>query len=244
MKNGKKIIAGALAAALTLSMGSMFVACGDGGTDYTFEAEDAVLFDPSTVPVTSTMTIQPGTEWTGTDEEGAEVTSIGYFSTTGQTITWTITAASECDVTIKVRGSSCAFGFMDEAGVFCSMAALWTPGGQPDGFDMATAKCCIDELPAADSGVVLKVNDAEAEMSGTLPRTKLDLGMDGMMMMFGTLHFGDFTAKAHLKAGENKIVLECVTGGFNVDSITVKSSAELTFTKTDNSDRPAQNPQG
>lgn len=211
MKKIGKLAAMVASATLALTMGAMALTGCGAAKDFVFEAEDAVLTDPATVAEANTMTVQTGPEWTGTEEEGAEVTVVGYFSTAGQTITWNINASKDCDATLLIRGSSCAF----------DMTSM----------DFTNWTMTINELAAADSGVTLKVNDAEVAFTGTLP------GTEGGS--FTTLHFGDYTANIHLKKGDNKIVLESVTGGFNVDKITVNSKAELTFNKTDNSDRPA-----
>lgn len=207
----KKLFTVAAASALALTFGAVaLTGCGTA-KDFTFEAEEAVLTDPDTVAENQTMTVQNGSEWTGTDEEGAEVTVVGYFSTPGQTITWNIKSSSECDATLLIRGSSCAFDFAS--------------------MDWTNWTMTINELTAEDSGVVLKVNDTEVTFTGTLPETEGG--------SFTTLHFGEYIANIHLKSGDNKIVLESVTGGFNVDKITVNAKSDLTFEKADNSDRPA-----
>lgn len=211
MKKFGKIAAMVASAALALTMGALTLTGCGAAKDFVLEAEDAQLTDPSSVEEAKTMTVQSGAEWTGTEEEGAEVTVVGYFSTPGQTITWNITSSKECDATLLIRGSSCAFDFAT--------------------MDWTTWLMTINELPAEDSGVALKVNDTEVTFTGTLPETE-----NGS---FTTLHFGDYTANIHLKQGENKIVLESVTGGFNVDKITINSKSDITFNKTDNSDRPA-----
>lgn len=220
-----KILAILAAGALTVSMGAFALAGCGGGTDYAFEAEDAIL--------STGLKLQAGKEWTGTEEEGADVTVVSYF-TPGTSITWNITAASECDVTLKLRASSCIYGVVDSNGVFCSMNEMQTP---PDGFVWdENVKCKINEIKADELGATLKVNGTESTFKGTLPATSFDFGMGEQMgLMYFTTHCGELEAKVHLKAGENAVVLECVTGGVNVDKITVNSKAELTFTKTDNS---------
>ena len=230
----KKTLAAIAAGALCVTMGAAVLAgCGGKGTDYTFQAEDAELC--------ADLRVQKGNEWSA-NNDGAEVTVVSYFANPGQTITWKVTAASDCKVTLKLRASSCAFGALDasnEAVDLGMLMGILQGGGTLD----EGTKGYISELKAADCGSVLKVNDAEVTMNGTLPSTTIEIE-DGnywaLMGVYSVIHCGEYTATANLKKGENTIVLEVVTGGFNVDSLTVNSSAKITFDKTDNSDRLPQ----
>lgn len=229
----KKTFAAIAAGALSVAMGAaVFAGCAKG-TDYTFEAEDAVLADG--------LQVQAGKQWTK-DDDGEELTVVSYFATAGQTITWTINAASDCNVKLKLRASSCAFGALNASNEVVDLGEIMGSLMQGGAIEEGT-KGYISELKAADCGSVLKVNDAEVTMSGTLPSTTIEPA-DGnpwaLMGVYSVINCGEFTADAKLKKGENKIVLEVVTSGFNVDSLTVNSSAELTFTETDNSDRVQQ----
>ncbi len=223
----KKTLAAIAAGALCVTMGAAVLAgCGGKGTDYTFQAEDAELY--------TGLQVQKGNEWSA-NNDGAEVTVVSYFANPGQTITWKVNAASDCKVTLKLRASSCLFGAKNADGEIVDIGSL---GGNYEG-----AKGYISELKAADCGSVLKVNDAEVTMKGTLPSTTIELEEGNpwaIMGVYSVIHCGEYTATTNLKQGENTIVLEVVTGGFNVDSLTVNSSAEITFNKTDNSDRLPQ----
>ena len=227
MKNGKKIIAGALAAALTLSMGSALMACG-GARDYIFQAEEAVITDgvvtsygqdgqPTTAP--GKVTVEDGNEYAPDDEEGAEVTNVGYFYGDGTKLTWTITSDKDCKATIYVRAASA----VDMLGAFM--------GGQlfPD-YELADNKY-----------FKLVVNDADIELTGTIA------GMEGVgfEQMQNPAVYRNFSLSdgitIDLKKGENVISLVSTnpSGGANVDYIKINADAKLTFTPADNSDRVA-----
>lgn len=250
MKSFKKILMFAAASALTLTMGAVaLTGCGGGGKDYSFEAENATLAD-ATGQTQNTLAVQQGVEYKP-EGDGPEITIVGYFATPGQTITWTVNAAEECDATIKVRGSSVAFAAIDGDGTVATMQELMGAmygGPAPEGFDMETMKGYLQEVAAADTGVVLKVNNEKKTLSGKLPATTVELEEGNpyaIWAVYNTISCGELTVKVHLNKGENNIVLENVSGGFNVDKITVNAPVEITHTPVDNSSRvPQQQPQG
>lgn len=246
MKSFKKILGIAATSALALTLGAFALTGCGGGKNYTFEAEEAVLFDPATAGK-NTMKIQDGVSV----DSQEDVTLVGYFATPGQTITWNVTAAADCTVTLKLGASSTSFDLVDGEGEFLGAENIWgwMFGQQIEGFDQTTAKGYLAALDAADCGAVLKVNDSEVGMSGTLPSATVEL--EGIAenrwaagAVYSIVNCGELTAKINLKKGENKIVLEVVTGGLNVDKITIKSKTELTFAPTDNSDRIPSDTQG
>lgn len=251
MKSFKKILAIAATSALALTFGAVaLTGCGGGGKDYSFEAENALLADADG-QAQNTMQLQTGVEYTPTGD-GADITVVGYFATPGQTITWNVNAASECDVTLKLRASSCQFNAIDGDGNIADlgevMGAMMWGAPAPEGFDMTTMKGYLGELKAENAGVVLKVNGEEKTLSGTLPSTVIELEEGNPYAIFGvysTIYCGEYTVKVHLNAGANAIVLQTVTGGINVDKLTINSGVEITHTSVDNSDRvPQQQPQG
>ncbi|MDE5728786.1 MAG: hypothetical protein K2I20_01260 [Clostridia bacterium] len=243
MKSIKKLLAIAATSALALTFGAVaLTGCGGGGKDYSFEAEEALLTDVEGQDASSTMKVQENVEWSA-NGDGADITVVGYFATPGQTITWNVNAAEACDVTLKLRASSCKFAAIDGEGTVIDinafMGTLWG-GPAPDGFDTSTAKGYLEELKAADAGVVLKVNGEEKTMSGTLPAVTIELEEGNpwsIMGVYSTIYCGEYTVKVHLNKGANAIVLETVTGGINVDKLTVNSGVEITHTAIDNSDR-------
>lgn len=222
MKKSKLLSIIAVVLALTIGVFTL-TACGSG-TDYTFEAEEAVLegttqgYDSSGNVGTVNISIEEGTEWAGLNEdgtpkEGPAVKNIGNFNSAEQTVTWKINASKECDATLTLRGAS----------------AVWTMAEDFSGFGMAAVDLSKNEY------VTLKVNGTAVALEGTLP------GIDTMgweMMAYGSIYrnFGTGSAKIHLVAGENVIVLQGTgsQGGINVDKIVINSSAELTFTPTNN----------
>lgn len=92
-------------AALVLSvvMIASLAGCGDGaGTDYVFEAENAVL--------SSACQIETGPEYT-TELTDIEATQVGYFTAAGETITWKINASKACTATLTLRAASACATF-------------------------------------------------------------------------------------------------------------------------------------
>lgn len=227
MKNGKKIIAGAVAAALTLSMGSMFVGCGAG--ECIFQAEDATITDgivtsydqsgkPSTAP--GKVTVEMGYEYTEDGSDGDEVCNVGYFCGDGTKLTWTITSSKDCKATFYVRAASAV-----------DMMSAWSGGPLFPDYDLADNKY-----------FKLVVNDEDVELKGTIA------GMDGIgfEQMANPALYRNFTLSEgvviNLKKGENVISLVSTnpSGGANIDYIKLDADAKLTFTPTDNSDREVQ----
>lgn len=210
---------------LTLTIGALtLTACGTGsGTDYTFEAEDAVLAGTTQGYVNGAqqetgITVEEGTEWAGLNEdgtakEGPAVTNLGNFNAAGQSITWKITASKECDATLTLRAASAVMSFAED----------WSSMG------MSEVDLSKNEY------VALKVNGTAVALEGTLP------GLSGLgfeMVYSGGIYrnFGTGTAKIHLVAGENVIVLNGMgtQSGINIDKIIINCDAELSFQKTNN----------
>ena len=221
MKNLKRFAAAAVIALLTVAIAA-FALVGCGVQEYTFEAEDAVLEGEAVSWTGSTpMSIETGPVYTGTDAEGAEATVVGNFNSDAQSITWTITSSKECDADLTFYAASAAMVVKDMATWSFGLAAI-----------------------TGDSGVVSITNNGgtAVTLSGSLP------GLETLDMSDATSwkNIGSLTGKIHLVKGENKIVLKidgsvegAMSSGVNVDKIVLKASANLTFTKTDNSDKAA-----
>lgn len=225
-KTIKKMLGITAAAALTLSMGSMaLIGCGGGAKNYDLEAEHAVITDGTADdqqgagPQPVHVTVESGNEYTGDPAKlGAEVTNVGYFAGTGTKLTWTVTADKDCEATVYIRAASA----MD----FMSMMM----GGElfPD-YELSENKF-----------FKLTVNESDVALSGTikgLPGVSFEQMSDPTIYKNFTLSAGN---KINLKKGENTIVLASTTtgsGGANIDKIVIKSSAKLTYTPADNSDR-------
>ena len=226
-KTIKKMLGITAAAALTLSMGSMaLIGCGDKGTNYTFEAEDAILG--------GTVCVEEKHTWAGADKlgEGDDVTIVGYLSTPGNSVTWKINAASACEATLTFTAAS-------------TVAGDNTQGGMQWGQD-GSLTWIVKEIDTSKNEVFkVSVNDSEVALKGTLPglnesitfESEADNWKMGYLYDNGYNNHGTCTAKVKLKEGENNIVLTIVGQGINLDKLTVKSPAELTFEKTDNSDK-------
>lgn len=212
-----------IAVMLTLVIGVFtLTACGST-VDYTFEAEDAVLVGTTQGYVNGAqqetgITVEEGTEWAGLNEdgtpkEGPAVKNLGNFNAATQSVTWTITSSKECDATLTLRAAS----------------AVWAMAEDFSSFGMAEVDLSKNEY------VTLKVNGTAVALEGTLPGLS-ELGWD--MMANGAIYrnFGTGTAKIHLVAGENVIVLNAMgaQGGINVDKIVINCTAELSFQKTNN----------
>lgn len=208
MKKSTKIVAGALAAALTLSMGGMLMAC-NSGTEYTFEAEDAAL--AGNARAEEGKHVWAGVDNIGTVEDTIDV--VGYFGTEGDTITWTIVSSKACSATITVTAASTVNGN--------GASAMGEEGWKT--LEIDTSK---------NEVFTLSVNGTQASLSGVLPgleATWEEIGQNMMAMFdYGYNNHGTCTAKVQLKEGENTIVLAAVSSGINVDKISIKAPAELT----------------
>ncbi len=226
-KTIKKMLGITAAAALTLSMGSMaLIGCGDKGTNYTFEAEDAILGGSAVVEEKHT--------WAGADKlgEGDDVTIVGYLGVPGNSVTWKINAASACEATLTFTAASIVPGDNTQNG------AQWGEGG--------SLTWIVKEIDTSKNKVFkVSVNDSDVALKGTLPglnepitfKSEADFAKIGYLYDNGFNNHSTCTAKVNLKEGENIIVLTIVTQGINLDKLTVTSPVELTFEKTDNSDK-------
>lgn len=207
MKKFIKIAAGALAAALTLSLGGI-MAC-NSGVDYTFEAEDAETEGETfsfAVMGMAPAQVEENFLYNNGEEATEAVSGYGGFSGVGQKIIWTVTADADCEVTITLYAASAVM-------------------------DMDYATFALNGLLEADLSDAekysFKVNDEEVGLTGTLPAT--DTSEEGMGTPGCWWHVGTATTKAKLKSGKNTIVLELVgeNAGINVDKIVIKSATPL-----------------
>lgn len=221
-KTIKKMLGITAAAALTLSMGSMaLIGCGDKGKDYVFEAEDAVLVgEAQSWGQSSPMSVETGAT---ARDENVEVTVVGNFNVVNeQSITWTVTSDKECDAKITLHAASASM-WMGETGM---------------------GLCAID---LSGTQLALTNNGTKISLTGTLPASKEGWDMNAEFSEWRNM--GSGTGTIHLVKGKNEIQLKIVgaatapEGGFpmsagvNVDKIVINSEANLTFTKTDNSDK-------
>lgn len=184
---------------------------------YHFDAEFAVLND-NEASSNSTMVIEKDKhEFTESGkEDGDLVTNVGYFGggAQGQTITWKFTAAAEAKsvkLTLRLASSDGEWG---------------------DRLIRA-----IDL--GAEGAPTLTVNDAAVSLEG-----KTLTGLDGLSqndMQNGVAYhnFCEIEITIDIKAGENTVVLTSGSKGCNVDKIMIETDAQLSFTKTNNSARPA-----
>lgn len=218
MKKTIKILA--ILAAMMLVAISL-VACA-GGTEYTFEAEEAEL--------DAVCQVETGAEYsTDPDAEEVEATQVGYFTAEGTTITFTIVSDKACTATLTLRAASSNTDFWTVIG-----PAMM--GGQPTA-DVVT----LEEVDLSKNEcVVLTVNGKEVGLKGVLPGLELNIeengGVYGMFAYMSTIYkyYGTGTAKIRLQKGENKIVLTAQgynegQGGINVDKIMIKANATLTW---------------
>jgi len=213
-KSIKKILTTIFAATLGAATLAIFASCAPAASDFTFEAENAIIDDDG---AQSPVTVENTTEWTESGDEGVEVTNIGYFTTSGETLTFKIESTHECDATLTLRAAS---------GV-CDMETL----------DWTTFMFTMKEVDLSENEyITLKVNGTEASLSGVLPETE----NSSWYLPASYHHFGEGTADIHLTKGENIIIIEVVSEdgmGINIDKITINAASTLTWTETDNSDR-------
>lgn len=183
---------------------------------YHFEAEDALL-DDNGAASNSTMVIEVGKrEFTESGKtNGALVSNVGYFGggAQGQTITWKFNAKSE----IK--------------GVKLTLRLASSDGEWGDKL--------IREIDlGAEGAPTLKVNGADVSLEGKKLVGLEGLTQDDMQNGVAYHNFCDIEITVDLTAGENTVVLTSGSKGCNVDKIMLKTDVEVTFEKTDNSDRP------
>lgn len=212
-----KLLSMIAAGALTLAMGAFAFAGCAKGTDYTFEAEEAVTEGNGTAADQSQApaSVETNVVWTEDGAGGAEVMGLGGFNAVGQKIIWTVVSASACEVTVTIHAASAQME-MDETFNLKGLA----------------------EVDLGNSEVYkMTVNDTAVTLSGKLPATAVEGGWNGMNTPGLWWHMGTASATANLKAGENVIVFEIVGAasqmgsGVNVDKIVVNSTSELTEKK-------------
>lgn len=217
-----KILAILAAGVMSTSLAVVaFAGCGGApeAKDFVFEAEDAELVQAETAE--KDLTVEHGYEWVeGYNQDdpdtpvGPEVVAIGNTEYVGTQIVFTINSTHECDATLKFRVASRRMNYD---------WVTWTGWGEMLEIDMASE----------DKSYSLTVNGTEVGMTGILPGTPDSNGWWAVSYA----HYGEATARIHLKKGENKLVFEVVKYGGNVDKITINAASELTMTKVDNSDR-------
>lgn len=184
---------------------------------YHFEAEDAILND-NDAPSNATMVIEVGKrEFTESGKtDGALVSNVGYFGggAQDQTITWKFnadTALTGVRLTIRMASSDGEWGDR-----------------------------MIREIDlGAEGAPVLTVNGEAVSLEGKTLAGLNDLTQDDMQNGVAYHNFCEIEITIDLVVGENTVVLTSGEKGVNVDKIMIKTDAELTFEKTDNSSRPA-----
>lgn len=228
-------------------------------TDYTFEAESAVITDGTNmqidmskadqeqantnpnywnefyanpdnyVSVPAKPTVESGNKYTTDGSTGEAVSNLGYFYGEGTKAEWTITAEEACDVVITLHAAA---AIQDRSGVTNPMTG--------EGLKFSPVDLSKNEY------VKLSVNGTQVALTGTLP------GMEGLLWESMSnpaiyANYGTGTVTIHLNKGTNVITLAAVKKemGINIDKIVISSSVNLTYTPVDNSSRiPQQQPQG
>ncbi len=225
MKNLKKLCVAGIALVAMSTMVALG-GCGVSGEKYTFEAEEAELGGAAQ--------IEEGKHfWTGDlSAPGDELTQVGYFTSEGATLTFTVNAEADAKVELNFRLAS---GAMDQSG-------LWTGGDFiVKSIDFSTQKV-----------FTLTVNDKEVEVKGKLPEititgeTLAALSAENPMALMAVYdnplcNYQDVKVVVDLKAGENKIVLAAtgytetpdgegaqpISYGVNIDKLIITSPTKL-----------------
>lgn len=182
---------------------------------YHFEAECAILDDAQS-PANATMVIEVNKhEFTETNKtDGPLVSNVGYFggNYAGHTITWKFNSATAVkNVKLKLRLASAVGEWNDK-------------------------KITAIEL-GKDGAPTLAVNGAAVSLTGTLPGLN-GLSQDDMQNGVAYHHFAEVEITINIVAGENTVVLTSGSKGCNVDKIMITTDAQLTFTRTNNLQRP------
>ncbi len=183
---------------------------------YHLEAEFAILDDAQS-PANSTMVIEVNKhEFTESGKtDGPLVSNVGYFGGgyAGHTITWKFNSATAVEnVTLKLRLASSVGEWGDK-------------------------KITAIEL-GTEGAPTLSVNGADVSLAGkTLPGLS-GLSQDDMQNGVAYHNFTEVEITINIVAGENTVVLTSGSKGCNVDKIMITTDAQLTFNKTNNSQRP------
>ncbi len=199
---------------------------------YTFEAENGVLAGSRHVQVNEwygydTVAVETKTLYTGDETKGAEVSAIGYFSGEDASITWTITAEEECDVTLTLWAASSVTKTEQQ-----NVETPWGPMPQ----DVVVGIRPV-EFTNASQPVTLKVNNGDVTLLGTV--TGLDSITPTAMQDYSYYanYVGTVTATIHLNAGANTVVLKAPAENpqINIDKIVISgTTVKLSYVPVNN----------
>ncbi|MDE6505200.1 MAG: prolyl oligopeptidase family serine peptidase [Clostridia bacterium] len=197
----------------------------------TFEAENGVLSGSEHIQVNEwygfdTVAVETKTKYTGTEEKGEEVTSIGYFQGENAAITWTVNAEAACEATLTLWAASSVTKtekqeITNEWGTFpmdvvVGMEAVpFTPESQP---------------------VTLLINGTQVTLSGTVTGLDTISASSQADYSYYANYVGTVTATIQLKAGENTIVLKAPAENpkLNIDKIVVDCETKLSYVPVNN----------
>ncbi len=192
---------------------------------YMFEAENAAFTSGTAYSynywtqaweeTTITPTVETKTQYTGTEETGEEVTAVGYFYGDGATISWTITAADACDVTLTLYAASSDVSYVNWPSLSVN-AVEFTAESQPVG---------------------LKVNGESVNLAGTVTGIETISATALADYSYYANYVGTVTASVHLDAGENVITLVAPadSGKLNIDKIVLSGTETvLSYVPVDN----------
>lgn len=228
----KKLFFAGMALTMAFGMAAM-VGCGVTGDPYTFEAEDGELGGAAQVE-------EGKFAWAGNiDEQGDELTQVGYFTSEGATLTFNVTAEKAAKVELNFRLAS---------------ATSDTSGLEMTGTDWSNmaynGTYVIRGIDFAKQQVVkLTVNGEEVAMKGKLDELKIPIENMGLMQAMGVLYgtamcnYQDVKVVVNLKEGANTIELAAlgyteevevedadpvtVNYGVNIDKVIITSPVKL-----------------
>lgn len=200
---------------------------------YTFEAENGVLAGSRHVQVNEwygydTVAVETKTLYTGNETTGAPVSAIGYFSGEDASITWTITAEEECDVTLTLWAASSVTKTEKQ------LVDTWWGGKEEQ--DVVVGIQPV-EFTNASQPVTLKVNNGNVTLLGTV--TGLDSITPTAMKDYSYYanYVGTVTATIHLNAGANTVVLKAPAENpqINIDKIVISgTTVKLSYVPVNN----------
>ena len=213
--------------ALTMAFGmAAMVGCGVSGDPYTFEAEDGELGGAAQVEEGKHF-------WAGSlNEQGDELTQVGYFTSEGATLTFNVTAEKAAKVELNFRLASAA----SDTSKMTMDWTTWAVGGT----------YIIKSIDLSKGNVIkLTVNGEEVKLKGTLPELTIDLEGANMMAIYDSpmCNYQDVKVVVNLKEGANKIELAAlgyteeievegadpvtVNYGVNIDKVIITSPVKL-----------------
>ena len=209
----KKSLKTLLAVSALATCGAL-TSCAPKAQTFKFEAEQALLEDAEDQTANNIKVEASG-------EAASNGYSVGYFTTTGQKITWTVTSdfeAKDCELVLCLAPAAMTYKLEEGA----------------DPTDYSKYKMALADTDLSEQ-YKLTNNDKEISLGDTVVSPDNPYAEEGAWMP-NFYQFKEYKFKVDLVKGENKIVFEKADGqnGVNVDYLSINAAANLKFTAVEN----------